>query len=107
MKASTNLSDTANTTVDKAATAINSVIDDAASRTKPIVGRVADMAKDATGKAAEVKDQALDWVSAQGDQLSATQKKVVDNTAKYVAANPFKALGIAVAAALIVGRLMR
>ncbi len=69
--------------------------------------RMSTMAHTAVDKAADMKEQAADWLSEQGDQLSATQKKLIDNTSAYVQANPLKSIGIAVVAALLVGRLLK
>ena len=81
--------------------------DTAVAKARPVLDRISTMAGEAADKAADMKGQAKGWISAQGDQLSARQKQVVDSTASYISANPFKALGVAVVAALIVGRLMK
>jgi ElaB/YqjD/DUF883 family membrane-anchored ribosome-binding protein len=81
--------------------------DTMAQKTSPARERMNTMASNAMDKAANVKDQAAEWLSEHGDQLSATQKRLIDNTTSYVSANPLKSVGIAVLAALVVGRLMR
>ncbi len=86
---------------------INSAADTAAVKAQPLVDRVKSMACDATDKASIMKDEARDWLSIQGEQLSARQKQAVDSTANYISANPFKSIGIAALAALVIGRLMR
>lgn len=69
--------------------------------------RMTSTAHNAIDKAADLKDQAAEWVSERTDQLGATQKKLVENTTRYVSDNPIKSLGFAVLAALVVGRLMK
>ena len=44
---------------------------------------------------------------AKGEYLTAKQKQLIDGASTYVCANPLKAIGIAVVAALLVGRLMK
>ncbi|MEO8202920.1 MAG: hypothetical protein ABI630_03590 [Betaproteobacteria bacterium] len=86
---------------------INEAADTAAKKAQPLVDRVKSMAYDATDKASTMKDEAKDWLASQGEQLSARQKQAVDSTANYISANPFKSIGIAALAALVIGRLMR
>ena len=50
---------------------------------------------------------ATDWVVERTERLAAPSKKLLADTSSYVSANPLKSLGIAVLAALLVGRLMR
>ena len=106
-KSAGDLSDDAASALNKASSAVHSVIDDAAQKAKPALNRMTTMAHDAADKAASAGSQAADWLGERGEQLSATQKKLVDDASRYVAANPLKAVGIAVVAALLVGRLMR
>ena len=54
-----------------------------------------------------MKGQAKDYLIEHADQLSAKQKEMVDEASKYISANPLKAIGVAVLAALVVGRLMK
>ena len=76
-------------------------------KSKPVIDRITSKAHDAIDKAAAMPAQAKDWLGAQSEQLSAKQKKLVDGASSYVSANPLKAIGIAVVAALLVGRLMK
>ncbi len=86
---------------------MNDTADTAVQKAKPVLERINSLAGDAADKAYTMKNQARDWLGTQGDQLSAKQKQLVDDTSKYVSENPLKSLGIAVVAALIVGRLMK
>ena len=71
------------------------------------MNRVSEIASDLSEKAKDAKSQAKEWMGEKGDQLSATQKKLVDDATAYVTANPLKSVAIAAVAALVVGRLMR
>ena len=69
---------------------------------------------DLSDRAASIRSQATDWICETGEQLAKTEKKLVKDAGKYakdannyVAANPWKVIGIAVLAALVVGRLMK
>ena len=81
--------------------------DTAAAKVKPMMDRVSSMASTAADKAYEMKTQAKDWMAEHGDQMTAKQKQMVADTAGYISANPFKSIGMAVLAALVVGRLMK
>lgn len=83
-------------TLDKANSAVHSAIDEAAHK-----------AHQASDKAASVGNLATDWVSRRSEEFTATPKRLIDDASVYVSANPLKSLGIAVVAALVVGRLIR
>ena len=78
-----------------------------AGKAQPKLDRMTSMAHDAIDKAAEIPAQAGEWLSDRTEELSARQKKLVEDASSYVSANPLKSIGIAVVAALVVGRLMR
>jgi ElaB/YqjD/DUF883 family membrane-anchored ribosome-binding protein len=82
--------------VDKAVSVLHDVIDDAANK-----------AHSASNQAASAGNQAADWVSRCGQELTAKPMKLIDDASGYVSANPLKSLGVAIVAALVVGRLMR
>lgn len=81
-------------------------VDEAASKAKPAINRVADYAHSAVDKAAGVAAPAADWLDEHSQDLKATQEKLVAATADYMRANPFKALGIAVVAGVLIGRIV-
>jgi ElaB/YqjD/DUF883 family membrane-anchored ribosome-binding protein len=93
--------------VDKASAALHSVIDDAARKVKAPLDRMAEIAQETSDKALHARSQATDWLSKRGEQLAAPSQRLLDDTSAYVSANPLKSLGIAVLAALLVGRFMR
>lgn len=81
--------------------------DTAVAKVRPMMDRVSKMASEAADKAYEMKGQAKDWIGSNAEVVSAKQKEMVEDASKYIAANPLKAIGIAVVAALVVGRLMK
>ena len=93
--------------LDDFSAALHVAIDEAAAKVKEPLERVAELAHDASDKAATARSQATDWLHKRGEQIAEPSKKLVDDATSYVAANPFKAIGIALVAALVVGRLMR
>jgi len=101
------MSATTDNAIDKASNAAHSAIDEAARKAKKPVDRMAEIAHDVSDKAVTVSNQATDWVSRRSEELTAAPKKLLADTSSYVSANPLKSLGIAIVAALVVGRLMR
>ena len=89
--------------------AVNSIAvaaDEAARKAKPAIDRVAAMAHQAVDKAAGAAAPTADWLTEQGESLTATQKRLVADTCSYVSANPLKAVGIAVVAGFLLGRFI-
>lgn len=73
---------------------------------EPVIARVAAMAHQAVDKAAVAATPTADWLAKRGGNLSATQKKLAEDACSYVSANPLKAVGIAVVAGLLLGRIL-
>lgn len=89
---------------------VNSMVgaaDQAASKAKPAIDQVAAMAHQAVDKAAGAAAPTVDWLTEKGASIKASQKHLVANTCAYVSANPMKAVGMAVVAGLVLGRLIR
>jgi ElaB/YqjD/DUF883 family membrane-anchored ribosome-binding protein len=93
--------------LDKATSSVHSAIDEAARKVQPTIDRVTSMAHQATDKVSSAGGQTADWVNEQSEQLILTQKKVVDDTYKYISANPLKAIGIALVAGVLISRIVR
>jgi ElaB/YqjD/DUF883 family membrane-anchored ribosome-binding protein len=106
---SNNIDGTLNKASSSAHAAVNSIAgaaDEAARKAKPAIARVAAMAHQAVDKAAGAAAPTADWLSEQGENFNATQKKLVADTCSYVSANPLKALGIAVVAGFLLSRVI-
>jgi ElaB/YqjD/DUF883 family membrane-anchored ribosome-binding protein len=64
------------------------------------------MAHHAVDTAAGAAEPTANWLSGKCANLKATQKKVVTDSSSYIAANPLKAVGIAVVAGFALSGLM-
>lgn len=93
----------AHSAVNKAASAAQN----ASSKIKPVIDRVASSAHQAVDKAVGVVIPTADWLSERGHSLKVSQEKMIADARGYVAVNPLKAVGIALAAGLLLGRIMR
>jgi len=91
----------------KASSALHSAIDEAARKAKPAIDRYATLAHDATDKLSSAGSQTADWMSTKGESLSSTQKQLVEDTCKYVSANPLKSLAMAVAAGYVLSKILK
>lgn len=78
-------------------------------RAKPSlrIDQVAAMAHQAVDKAAGAAAPTVDWLNEQGASINASQKQLVADTRGYVSANPLKAVGMAVVAGFVLGRVIR
>ncbi|HMH19877.1 MAG TPA: hypothetical protein VK572_17195 [Burkholderiales bacterium] len=81
--------------------------DNAARKARPAIDRAAEFAHDAVDKAASVAAPTAEWLGEQGETLMATPKKLIDGTCEYVTAHPLKSVAIALAAGLLIGRIVR
>jgi ElaB/YqjD/DUF883 family membrane-anchored ribosome-binding protein len=79
----------------------------AAGKTNPAVDRAAAMAHDAVNTAASAVAPTAEWLQQQGESFVAMERKLMDDTCKYIAANPLQSVAIAVAAGFLLSRLMR
>ena len=97
----------AHAALDSAISSANSAIDDVADKVKPMLGRVAESAHHAVDRAASLAEAPAEWLSRKGDDLKHTQEKALTDAREYVLANPLKAVGIALVAGVLIGRIMR
>ena len=101
-------------TLNRTSTGAHNAIDASASgaqnlanKAKPMIDKVASSAHQAVDKAVNVAVPTAEWLSTQGENLKVKQEQVLEDTRQYVVANPIKAIGIALGAGLLLGRLMR
>jgi ElaB/YqjD/DUF883 family membrane-anchored ribosome-binding protein len=97
----------AHSALDSAVSSANSAIDDMADKVKPMIGRVAESAHHAVDKAAGMAEVPAEWLGRKGEDLKQTQEKALTDARDYVMANPLKAVGIALVAGVLIGRIMR
>lgn len=81
--------------------------DESARKAIPAIDRAAEYAHQTVDKAVTGATPAAEWLDEQATALNATQKKLVGNTREYVAANPLKSLGLALAAGFLISRIIR
>ena len=81
--------------------------DEAARKAKPAIDQVAAIAHQAVDKAANAAAPAADWLSRQGEDLTAAQKQLVSDATRYISTNPLKSVAIALAAGFVLSRIIR
>ena len=81
--------------------------DDTLLKAKPVIDRFAESTHQAITKAAGVVAPTAEWFKEQSENVKVTQQKLLSDARGHVTANPLKAMMIALAAGLLVGRLMR
>ena len=82
------------------------VADDAASNVKPGIDHAASLAHDAVNRVADVARPTAEWMREHGDSMTATRLRMTAEAGKYVTANPFKSIGIALLVGLLMSRLI-
>lgn len=97
----------ASTGAHAAVDSIAGAADDLARKAKPAIDRVASLAHGVVDKAAGAAAPTADWLKDMGESMNATQKKLLGDTCSYVAANPLKSLGMALAAGYLISRMTR
>ncbi len=72
-----------------------------------MIDKAAANAHQAVDQVAVAAAPAAKWLEGKGESLTAGGEKFMDNTCKYIAANPFKSLGMALAAGYLISRITR
>lgn len=103
----------ADTTLNKAQSSAHQAVDRAATaaedmtrRAKPAIDRVVGYAHSAVDRAAGAAAPAADWLEAHSQDWRETQERVMVTTSEFVRANPWKAIGMAVVAGILIGRVI-
>ena len=102
--------DVLNKTLPGAQAALNSLAeaaDGAVRKPRPKIDHVAAIAHDVVDKAAATAAPAADWLGEKSDRLNVAQKKLSNDTAAYISANPLMSVGMAVLAGFLIGRVIR
>jgi ElaB/YqjD/DUF883 family membrane-anchored ribosome-binding protein len=87
--------------------AVDSVATKATEKAAPVIDRAAQAAHQAVDKVAEAAAPAADWISQNADQLKQQQEALLEGCRGYVRDRPLVAVGVALAAGYLVGRLAR
>jgi len=69
------------------------------------VDRASESAHSAVNKAMGAADSAAGWVSERGQSVKAAPTQLMSKSTEYVTANPWKALGIAVVAGVVLSKI--
>src|SRR5436305_12898014 len=75
----------------------------AASSVQPAINRAVDAAHSTVDSAKQAADSAANWASEKGASLQEAGEKFMDDTCEYIAAEPLKSIGIALAVGIILG----
>jgi ElaB/YqjD/DUF883 family membrane-anchored ribosome-binding protein len=73
----------------------------------PAIDRVARAAHETVDKVAQVAGPAADWLNQSAEQLQRQQEQLVEGSRSYIRERPLVAIGVALAAGYLAGRLMR
>lgn len=103
--------DLSSSSVDRKADQAHLAVDTAATKLSekaaPAIDRAAQAAHQTVDKVAQAAAPAADWINQNAEQLRQQQEMLLDSCRTYVRDRPLAALGIALAAGYLVGRLAR
>ena len=85
--------------------AIDTAAAKAAERVAPTIDRVAQAAHQTVDKVAQAAGPAADWISQNAEQLRKHQEQLIEGARSYVRDRPLVAVGVAIAAGYLIGRL--
>ena len=91
----------------RASAAAHDTVDKVADAARPVVDHLASGAHASLDKVTDAANSAASALAKKGEQLKAAQERVMAQCSGYVRDNPFKSLGIAVLAGLVLSRLIR
>ena len=86
---------------------IAQAVDSAARNAKPAIDHAASMAHSVVNRAAGAAAPPAQWLVDQSERINTTQKRLVADTRGSISAHPLLAVGVAVAAGFLLGRLFR
>jgi ElaB/YqjD/DUF883 family membrane-anchored ribosome-binding protein len=92
--------------VDRAQSAASDAADEAVRRAKPVLDRAARAAHHAVDRAAGAATPAADWLSAQAEAVRTAPDRIAENGREAISNHPWKAVGIALALGLLLGRVL-
>lgn len=90
----------------QAAEQAHRAIDRVSKLTRPAVERIATSAHSAVDSIANATCQVADTLGRKGEQLMDAEARMVGSTRGYISANPITALAIALAAGVLLSRMM-
>ena len=87
--------------------AVDSAAAKATEKAAPAIDRAAQAAHQTIDKVAQAAAPAADWVNQNAEQLKQQQEALLEGCRSYVRDRPLVAVGVAVAAGYLIGRLAR
>ncbi len=87
--------------------AIDMAATKAAEKAAPTIDRVAQAAHQTVDKVAQAAAPAADWISDNAEQLRRQQEQLLEGARSYVRDRPLVAVGVALAAGYLIGRMSR
>jgi ElaB/YqjD/DUF883 family membrane-anchored ribosome-binding protein len=87
--------------------AVDSTAAKATERAAPAIDRAAQVAHQTVDKVAQAAAPAADWINQNAEQLKQQQEALLEDCRGYVRDRPLVAVGVALAAGYLVGRLSR
>jgi len=97
--------------VERKASQAHFAVDNAAAkateRAAPAIDRAAQAAHQTVDKVAQAAAPAADWINQNAEQLKQQQEALIESCRSYVRDRPLAAVGLALAAGYLVGRLTR
>jgi ElaB/YqjD/DUF883 family membrane-anchored ribosome-binding protein len=93
-------------TVDQASTGAHPVIDTVSDAARPLVDRLATAAHQTVDKIAGAAGQMADSLGVNGEQLQQAQARAFEVGRAYVRDHPVASVGIAIAAGIVLSRLL-
>lgn len=96
----------ASTSIDQASAGAHQKIDRATEAARPAVERMATGAHQVVDKLAGVAASAADKLGTKGEKMKETQSRLTEASRDYIRENPMTSIGIAVAAGVVLSRLI-
>jgi ElaB/YqjD/DUF883 family membrane-anchored ribosome-binding protein len=100
-------SDSVERKANQAHIAVDSAAAKATERAAPAIDRAAQAAHQTVDKVAQAAAPAADWINQNAEQLKQQQEALLEGCRGYVRERPLVAVGVALAAGYLVGRLAR
>jgi ElaB/YqjD/DUF883 family membrane-anchored ribosome-binding protein len=100
-------SDSVERKANQAHLAVDSAAAKATERAAPAIDRAAQAAHQTVDKVAQAAAPAADWINQNAEQLKQQQEALLEGCRSYVRDRPLVAVGVALAAGYLVGRLAR
>lgn len=72
-----------------------------------MLNKVKARAHGAVDQVADAAAPAAQWLEQQGESMTASGEKFVDNTCKFIAGHPLQSVGLALAVGYLISRLTR